>query len=961
MKNRTLLLDALIGACLTLFISGGYLFQASFLESLEMKAYDARSGLRQSIDAGSREIVLVAIDDDSIARLGRWPWPRSRLAEMVDLLAEAKPRVIGLNVLLSEPERNQGLEEIGALKSRYEAMLESRRIVERRGVSFGIEFDSATARLDSDETLRNSLQAAGTVVLPLFFETSGIRGSAADLAAASLSSAALTAEVGAESVSEQARLLEGTKVTPPQRAFSDAVQGAVGHVNIFPDFDGVLRREYPAIRYGGVFYPSYALELVIRYLGIQPKDVRVRPGRAIHLGNTSIPLDRDQSMLITFPGPLQSFRYYSFHEILQGKVSMDVFRDKIVVLGPAAAGISTLYVTPVAHSISGVEVVASIIENMLHRQFIIRPEWAVRSELGAIAFVGLFIMFLLPRLRAMAGALLSSILLIAIVASGTYLFAQGQWLKIVYPGLLLIAGYIVVMTKRFLITERGKELVEASAIETNKMLGLSFQGQGMLDLAFDKFRLCPVDDQVKGLLYNLALDFERKRQYNKAVAVYEHVAAQDPKFKDIQEKMKVLRAAAEGAVFGGIGATAKEGTVLISEGASRPTLGRYEIEKELGRGAMGVVYLGRDPKINRLVAIKTMMLEEGTDPAALRDTKERFFREAESAGTLNHPNIVRIFDAGEENDVCYIAMEFLDGTDLARHTGKERLLPAETAMEYVAEVAEALDYAHAQGIVHRDVKPANIMLLKDGTIRVTDFGIARITASSKTATGTVMGTPSYMSPEQVAGRKVDGRSDLFSLGVALFEFLTGEKPFKGGDGIGTLLFQIANDPEPDPLQINPQLPACAAATIHRALQKAPETRYQRGSEMAADLRVCMKASRGEVAADGSLAPEPPRTAEEVVAATFRSAQPPAEEAATEASVETTAQEPPAAPAPPVEEAFAAMPVDAAALEATLANLDLEAAGLESPAQPPGLQPSGAPESAVEADKTARLENPEALS
>jgi serine/threonine-protein kinase len=257
---------------------------------------------------------------------------------------------------------------------------------------------------------------------------------------------------------------------------------------------------------------------------------------------------------------------------------------------------------------------------------------------------------------------------------------------------------------------------------------------------------------------------------------------------------------------------------------------------------MGIVYLGKDPKINRMVAIKTVILEEGSDAAA-KEIKERFFREAESAGTLNHPNIVRVFDAGEEQEVAYIAMEFLKGKDLTSFASKASLLPMEMAMEYVATVADALDYAHSKGIVHRDIKPANLMLLKDGTLRVADFGIARIATSSKTATGTVLGTPSYMSPEQVAGKKVDGRADLFSLSVVLFELLTGEKPFKGGEGIGTLLFQIANDPHPDPLSIRPELPQCVATILSRGLAKSPDQRYSCGSEMAQALRDCTAATK----------------------------------------------------------------------------------------------------------------------
>ena len=511
--------------------------------------------------------------------------------------------------------------------------------------------------------------------------------------------------------------------------------------------------------------------------------------------------------------------------------------------------------------------------------------------------MGLFVMLILPRLRALWGLVVSLVFALALFGAGTYLFMNGQWLKVGYPSVLLFAGYLVVISKSFLMTEKGKELVEASAIETNKMLGLSFQGQGMLDIAFEKFRLCPLDDNMKDTLYNLALDFERKRQFSKAGAVLEHISAKDPKYKDVVEKAKMLKAASEGAVFGGVGAK-KEGTVMIAGGKTKPTLGRYEIEKELGRGAMGVVYLGRDPKINRMVAIKTMMLEEGSDGESTKSVKERFFREAESAGTLNHPNIVRIFDAGDENDVAYIAMELLDGHDLVRYGQKDALLPVEKALDYIAIVADALDYAHAQGIVHRDIKPANVMLLNDGSIRVADFGIARITSSSKTATGTVMGTPSYMSPEQVAGKKVDGRSDLFSLAVSLFELTTGEKPFKGGDGIGTLLFQIANDPHPDAMTINPRLPAGLSAVINKALAKNPDERFQRGSEFAASIRAVLKGGPAPaVVAPAPLTPTatPPET-------------PPAPKSAVAARAERTLSPENTAPIPAPAPAPAPMPV-----------------------------------------------------
>src|SRR3989440_5457846 len=268
---------------------------------------------------------------------------------------------------------------------------------------------------------------------------------------------------------------------------------------------------------------------------------------------------------------------------------------------------------------------------------------------------------------------------------------------------------------------------------------------------------------------------------------------------------------------------------------ARPTLGRYEVIKELGKGAMGVVYLGKDPKINRQVAIKTLRFADEFEAGDMKAIKERFFREAESAGRLVHPNIVTIYDAGDDADVSYIAMELLNGTDLKEHTSRGKLLPVPETMEIIAKVAEALDYAHGQNVVHRDIKPANIMRLKNGEIKVTDFGIARITSQSKTATGTVMGTPSYMAPEQLAGKKVDGRADLFALGVTMYELLTGERPFTG-DSVATLMYRIANEPHAPVLSMRADLPLAANDIVNRALQKDPERRYQRGSEMAADIR-----------------------------------------------------------------------------------------------------------------------------
>jgi serine/threonine-protein kinase len=370
-------------------------------------------------------------------------------------------------------------------------------------------------------------------------------------------------------------------------------------------------------------------------------------------------------------------------------------------------------------------------------------------------------------------------------------------------------------------------------VELNKSLGLALQGQGMLDMAFEKFLKCPVKNKaVQKLLYNLGLDFERKRMTNKALSVYRHIMKAGS-FKDVNERIKKLISLDNTLAMTGAAAK-KETSLLLQNAATKPTLGRYEILQELGQGAMGIVYLGKDPSINREVAIKTITYADIAEDE-LSDVKERFFREAEAAGKLSHPNIVTIYDMGEDHDMAYIAMELLKGKELTHYCQKGNLLPLKRVLKMVSSVAEALGYAHSQEVVHRDIKPANIILLDDDQVKVADFGIARVISSSKTQTGVIFGTPRYMSPEQVAGKKVDGRSDLFSLGVVFYELLTGDRPFKG-DSMTSLLYAVSNT-EYVPLdEIAPKIPACCVEIVERLLAKGISKRYQTASQVIRDVQ-----------------------------------------------------------------------------------------------------------------------------
>ena len=292
-----------------------------------------------------------------------------------------------------------------------------------------------------------------------------------------------------------------------------------------------------------------------------------------------------------------------------------------------------------------------------------------------------------------------------------------------------------------------------------------------------------------------------------------------------------------------------------------PVLGRYEVVSELGRGAMGVVYKARDPMLERTVAIKTVNMALEEDGAA--QYSARFQQEARAAGGLNHPNIVTIHDIGKSGDIAYMAMEYLEGVELRSLLQTGQPLPVPKAVGIATQIAEGLAYAHERGVVHRDIKPANIMVLPNGTVKITDFGIARMrTSAVQTQAGLTMGSPKYMSPEQVLGKRADQRSDIFSLGIILYEMLAGSAPFTG-ESMTALMYQIVNFAPPAPSTLKPEVPEMLDAIVAKMLAKAIDERYPGAAELVRDLRLCEQqlggpaaAAREATAATFSPGPEP---------------------------------------------------------------------------------------------------------
>ena len=812
------------------------------MQSLERKAYDL--GVLATTRIPSDKVAVIAIDDRSISNLGRWPWPRSMQADMLDLLAASHARVIGNAVLFFEPQLDPGMEYLSRISTLLDSpelkggtAAQQSELAELRNLS-----SEAVNHLDNDKKLSVSILNANNVMLPMYFDFGESLGKQDQpLPGYILKNNLINISNAGGSLHVSPVSATGVQVPIPVLG-SGAV--GIGHINTLIDVDGAVRTEPLVVSYYDQLYPSLPLLLAARSLNLGIDDISVDLARGgVKLGNLNVVTD-DALRMHTFfykdRDGLPAFQVDSFYDVLSGKIPAEKYRDKIVLIGATATGIGTTLATPVSANMPSVLLLAHSVSSILKQDFFITPVWGLKAQIVIFAVIASYLIFLLPRLSAGLGAVITGILFIALLNTHFILMiSNAMWLPLMLSASMLLTGHLVLTTKHFFRAERGKIKADAESAESNRMLGLAFQGQGQLDMAFDKFRKVEIDDSLMEVLYNLGLDFERKRQFNKAESVFKYMAEYNSKFRDLDARLAQSRAMAETMILGGGASRSNSSTLVLNKtNVSKPMLGRYEIESELGKGAMGVVYLGKDPKIGRVVAIKTMALTQEFEADELKDVLERFFREAETAGRLNHPNIVTMYDAGEEHDLAYIAMEFLKGKDLGIHTKLDNLLPIPKVLSIVTRVADALAYAHTLNVVHRDIKPANIMFdAASDVVKVTDFGIARITDSSRTKTGMVLGSPSYMSPEQLAGTKIEGTSDLFSLGVSMYQLLCGKLPFCG-DSMAQLMFRIASEPHIDIMSVRSDVPPCVAKIIDKALAKNVTERYQSGAEMADAIRKC---------------------------------------------------------------------------------------------------------------------------
>jgi CHASE2 domain-containing sensor protein/tRNA A-37 threonylcarbamoyl transferase component Bud32 len=822
MDRKRLKFSALVAGALFLILGILTYFNVGWFEKLEVPLYDIGAWLRvRNAPQEEPKIVVIELDQKGFDASGSTWYDEEVIDQLVTLLTKGKAKVIGIDLPLGQTGLNQGLKDLRRIQERIRDYGRGRQ---KAGLPDWLEEDlnHLESQLAHSADLAKHVNQAGNTILaiyPSWGETGSgkQRGTVVD---GSLERNYLNTGASGEAFPHQYQVT-GNLIFPATSLCEAALGLGCRLATLKP---GLVGRAHPILaNYKGHLLPSFALRVTLAYLNLAPKEVVVGPDE-LRLGDRRVPL-YDGDILVA---PIISERVVprlSCSELLAGKSIPKTLAGKITLISLAPPLAGTLpgaigLPDPAADS-------AEVVQSILTGSWIKRPGFARYLELGVLFFV-LALGTVFSSLKSKPIRLISlSILTLASILVGVgSLFAAGIWLKTVHVAVALVLLSLAVgIRPLFAISVLRRELED-----THKLLGLHYRKEGELDQALEEFSKCRQDPEIKELLYDLGLDYEKNAMWTQALRSYETLR-QIGRYKDVDERMTRLGAPGKPLPFDA-GETKEEKDVL-SDSFIRMNraVGRYQIVSELGKGTMGVVYKAKDPKINRFVAIKVIRFSDDFDEDVLSEVKNRFLREAEIAGQLSHPSIITVFDVGEDQDLTYMAMEYLEGKSLSHYCKRETLIPVPRAVEIIKNIAEALDHAHKAKVIHRDIKPANIMILNDGGVKVTDFGIAKAISSSLTKTGIVLGTPNYMSPEQIMGHSIGPRTDIFSLGVLFFHLVTGELPFRG-EKLNTLLYQITQAKHPSVRSINPSLPKAVEQIIDKALAKNPDHRFKSAGEMA---------------------------------------------------------------------------------------------------------------------------------
>lgn len=876
--ERALVLSSII-ICLVLWFS-------QLLPGIDQRIYDLSMPFISAQDTQSMaDIALVTVDDKSIEHFGRWPWKRDIHASLLEKLNQASPRFVVVNFLFSEQDHNAEREHLNTLRTR----LQDTGIFNHSAVPDKPDTDAEyspgdgwlnpdfiaknptnqkrlkyvdmqksmvdsltnldkylaeiTARGSGDQKLSRAIQGSAPVLMPMYFYPNKVQKVTTPEYVTENSATFLVQ--GSFSTKRENLPPNMESVIYPIADFGEH-SSMLGHTNEFLDSDGRVRSHALLLHHNGQLYPSLALSAAAAYLGYSRKDILYQPGGGVILGQRKYPTDENLTVLPVLnpqPNLAKPFELYSYMDVLSGTVSAERLRNKIVIVGITANRLSTRYKTSSKRYVSPSELLAFNIANLAKMRFYHTPALskAVTWLLFGLVAIGFFIVSSRISMKRWVILTLALTALTFLLQLTALKFMQ-IWLPLAPLYTLYALGFLLVNLWKLGTSEKASFQNQIESSKNSRVLGLTYQNQGQLDLAFDTLKRCTPDASIADALYGLGLDFERKRLNHKACLVYRYIESISPSFKDVTDRIDAIENNAPSASEH----SSKSDSVTVQRSnhapvLERPTFGRYQIEREIGKGGMGAVYLGKDPKINRSVAIKTLNFSAEFSGDLLVEAKKRFAREAMAAGKLNHRNIVTIYDAGEDHDLAYIAMEYVDGMDLSSKIKAGSLLPLKEIIRIGIFCADALDYAHKLGVVHRDIKPANIIYQRETrNVWLTDFGIALIIGADITRTSSTIGSPSYMSPEQIKGEALDGRSDIYSLGVTLYQLIAAQLPYVE-EGAPAITYAIVNNPTPNLAAIKKNIPADISEVIYTSMRKDKQLRYASAGEMRDALRACFNA------------------------------------------------------------------------------------------------------------------------
>ncbi len=762
-------------------------------------------------------VVLVDIDADSQKEFGKWPWGQDLIADLSAAVAAGEPKAILLDIELNEDATQEAAGRTDVLAGQLSWIKQ------------------AVLRYDIAETTFRSSKTS----TPEFLFNNSV---------------AVDNPLGV--MDERSSLLVRKVFLPAQKLLQH--HPLLGFDYNRPDPDRFVRHQPLVMNYEGYYYPSSCLLTAAAYLGVSPANIKVTENKKVQLGaNKYIPINDRGEFQIRFSEGVP-FAKYSAKQVLSDNFKRDVLKNKAVIVGLLNSAETEYFATPVQNRASEMLVKAAVIENIINNNIIAPRADLAKIFLMILVGLGVVSALILPRISMMYRFVFLAVALILLANINFWLFSSyGMMLPTAFVAveLLLFMGVSPLLDTALLSGGRADHKTARPKVKTakaDKKLDEATPAREIKATPHDAENVATSamssSDSGRNVSYDhqtISLDDAEKKQSYERSAVYEHEQHESGGFEPVAKLSDSDAAALLGDRFS---ESDSKLDVSPSFGASPSatlapsdlkSLGRYQIQGILGKGAMGTVYRGIDPAINRPVALKTIRLDFVSDPEELAELKERLHREAQAAGKLSHPNIVTIYDVGSEGSLQYIAMEYLQGQTLEELIKRKTRFNYKIIAQMISQICSALQYAHDQGIVHRDVKPANIMVLSDYRVKVMDFGIARVDSNSMTKTGIAMGTPNYISPEQLRGKEIDRRADIFSLGVMMYEMLLGRRPFKG-ENLTSLMYAILNNDPEKPSSIRPQVPLLFDHIIAKALKKDPAERYQKASDVIVDLHDFME-------------------------------------------------------------------------------------------------------------------------